>query len=51
MLCYTSTRQLKIEKFKTSFEINIEKCIANRWVRLENGLPWDNLAKVYYSNV
>jgi len=51
MIRYTSTGQLKIEEFKTPFEINIEKHIDNRWVRLANSLPWDNLAKVYYSKM
>jgi IS5 family transposase len=51
MIRYTSTGQLKIEEFKTPFEINIEKHIDNRWVRLANSLPWDKLAKVYYSKM
>jgi len=51
MVRYTSTGQLKIEEFKTPFEINIEKHIDNRWVRLANSLPWDSLAKVYYSKM
>jgi len=51
MIRYTSTGQLKIEEFKTPFEINIEKHIDNRWVRLANSLPWDSLAKVYYSKM
>jgi len=51
MIRYTSTGQLKIEEFKTPFQINIEKHIDNRWVRLANSLPWDKLAKVYYSKM
>lgn len=49
MIRYNSTQQLSIEEFRTPFEINLDK--NNRWVKLAQLLPWDELAQVYYSKM
>lgn len=49
MIKYNSTQQLSIEEFKTPFEANLDK--NNRWVKLAQLLPWDDMAKVYYSKM
>lgn len=46
MIRYTPASQLKIEDFKTPFELNMDP--DNRWVKLSELLPWDELAAVYY---
>ena len=46
MIRYTPTTQLKIEEFKTPFELNLDP--DNRWVRLSKLIPWDELAHVYH---
>jgi len=49
MIRYNSTKQLTIEEFKTPFEIRIDK--GNRWVKLSEKMPWDELAAIYYRNM
>jgi hypothetical protein len=49
MIQYTSANQLTIEEFKTPFEINLDK--NNRWVKLAQIIPWDDLARIYYRNM
>ena len=49
MIQYKSTKQLSIEEFRTPFEIKLDK--NNRWVKLAQLLPWDELAQVYYSRM
>jgi hypothetical protein len=46
MIRYTSQKQLTIEEFKTLFEIKLSR--ENRWVKLAEALPWDELAKIYH---
>lgn len=45
MLKFKSTKQLRIEEFKTPFELKISS--DNRWVRLSSIMPWDYLVKIY----
>ena len=49
MIKYISSKQIKIEEFKTPFELKIDK--ANRWVKLSEKTPWDALANIYYRNM
>ncbi len=49
MIRYNSCNQLTIEEFKTPFEIKLDK--NNRWVKLSQEIPWDDLAKIYYKNM
>lgn len=46
MIRYQSSKQLSIEEFKTPFEIKLDK--DNRWVKLSQIIPWDDLASIYY---
>lgn len=49
MIRYNSAKQLTIEEFKTPFQIGIDK--ENRWVKLSEKVPWDELADIYYRNM
>lgn len=49
MIRYKSTKQLSIEEFRTPFEINLDK--NNRWVKLAQILPWDEMARVYHQQL
>jgi hypothetical protein len=49
MIRYTPTSQLKIEEFKTPFELKLDA--DNRWVKLGQIIPWDQLAAIYYGNL
>lgn len=49
MIRYKSTKQITIEEFKTPFEINLKK--DNRWVKLSEIIPWDELAAIYFHNL
>lgn len=49
MIKYTSTRQQKIEEFKTDFELTINP--KNRWVLLSSITPWDNLVGQYIKSL
>lgn len=46
MIRYQSNKQLIFEEFKTPFQIKLDK--SNRWVKLADALPWDELASIYY---
>lgn len=46
MIRYKSIKQLSFEEFKTPFQIHLDK--GNRWVKLGDSLPWDELAEIYY---
>lgn len=46
MIRYKSQNQMRIEEFKTPFEIKLSQ--ENRWVKLARVLPWDELAKIYH---
>jgi len=45
MIKYTSNRQIAIEEFKTPFRLGLDK--NNRWVRMANEIPWDDLVSIY----
>lgn len=49
MIRYRSEKQLKIEEFRTPFEMKLQK--DNRWVILADKLPWDELANIYYRSI
>lgn len=49
MIRYTPTSQLKIEEFKTPFELRLDA--DNRWVKLGQIIPWDQLAAIYYGDL
>jgi len=49
MIRYRSEKQLKIEEFRTPFEMKLQK--DNRWVILADKLPWDELANIYYRSL
>lgn len=49
MIKYNSVKQLSIEEFKTPFEIKLDK--ENRWVKLAEQIPWDELAHIYYKSM
>jgi hypothetical protein len=45
MINYTPQSQLSLELFKHPFEGDLDK--NNRWVKMANLIPWDELASVY----
>lgn len=45
MINYNSTKQVILDVFKTDFEMNLNS--KNRWIKLSNQLPWDELVKPY----
>lgn len=45
MIKYTSSKQISIEEFIHPFGGTLSK--DNRWVKMANLLPWDEMAKVY----
>jgi hypothetical protein len=47
MIRYNSNKQINIEEFKTPFAKFCEKSNSNRWVKLANAIPWDELAGIY----
>ena len=48
MIRYTSDKQLPLSGFKTPFEVSLDE--NNRWVKLAQVIPWDELANGYYSS-
>lgn len=48
MIRYTSEKQLPLSGFETPFEVSLDK--HNRWVKLAQVIPWDDLAMAYYSS-
>jgi ribosomal protein S10 len=49
MINYQSTKQIKIEEFKTPFELKLDS--SNRWVKLSSIMPWDDLVSVYLKSL
>jgi transposase, IS5 family len=47
MIRYTSHKQLPLSGFETPFEVSLDE--NNRWVKLAQVIPWDELAVAYYS--
>jgi len=46
MIRYRSQKQLTLTGFKTPFETELNA--NNRWVKLSDCIPWDELAEGYY---
>ena len=49
MITYKSQKQLTLEGFETPFEVKLDP--NNRWVKLSQCIPWDELAIGYYQNL
>jgi transposase, IS5 family len=49
MIRYTSSKQLTIAEFDWPFETVLDK--DNRWVKLSECIPWDELAESYYQSL
>lgn len=49
MIRYTSENQLPLSGFETPFETTLDN--NNRWVKLAQIIPWDELANAYYSSL
>jgi hypothetical protein len=49
MITYKSQKQLTLEGFETPFEVELDA--NNRWVKLSQCIPWDELASGYYQNL
>ena len=49
MIRTTSSKQLTIAEFDWPFETALDK--NNRWVKLSECIPWDELAESYYQGL
>jgi len=49
MITYKSQKQLTLEGFETPFDVKLDA--DNRWVKLSQCIPWDELASGYYKNL
>jgi hypothetical protein len=49
MIRTTSSKQLTIAEFDWPFESTLDK--NNRWVKLSDCIPWDELAESYYQGL
>jgi hypothetical protein len=49
MIKYTPATQLTLEGFEHPFERDLDP--ANRWVKMANMIPWDELAAIYARNL
>jgi hypothetical protein len=49
MIKYSSNKQISIEDFTLPF--SGELCEDNRWVKLANNLPWDEMVSIYAKNM
>ena len=49
MYTYNSENQLKIEDFKTDFELLLDP--RNRWIQLSSITPWDDLVSEYIKSL
>ena len=49
MVKYKSARQLSFSDFRTPFEQGLDG--NNRWIRLANQIPWDDLARIYVNSL
>lgn len=49
MIRHTSDKQMPLSGFETPFESTLDE--NNRWVKLAQIIPWDELAEAYYSNL
>jgi hypothetical protein len=49
MIRYKSQKQMTLDGFETPFQIALDK--NNRWVKMSNCIPWDELALGYYRSL
>jgi len=49
MIRYHSNRQLRFEFFESPFQSQLDS--TNRWVKLSESLPWDELARIYHRSL
>lgn len=49
MIRYTSQEELKKEGYELPFEGKLDP--NNRWVKLADGMPWDEMAKIYMESL
>ena len=49
MIRYQSQKQLSLEEFDWPFQTALDK--DNRWVKLSEWIPWDELAEGYYAGL
>ncbi len=49
MIRYCSQKQLTLDGFETPFQTALDK--ENRWVKLSEYIPWDELAEGYYQGL
>ena len=49
MIRYSSQKQLTLPGFETPFQTALDQ--NNRWIKLSECIPWDELAEGYYQNL
>jgi hypothetical protein len=49
MIKYTPACERKLSLFKTPFEQKLDQ--ENRWVKMAEVVPWDEMAKVFFSRM
>ena len=49
MIRYISEKQTPLPGFETPFEVELD--LDNRWAKLAQIIPWDELAMAYYSTL
>ncbi len=49
MIKYSSNKQISLKEFTLPF--GGELCEDNRWVKLANNLPWDEMVSIYAKNM
>jgi len=49
MIRYRSEKQLSLEEFDWPFQVKLDD--QNRWVKLSDVIPWDELAEGYYQGM
>ena len=46
MIIYTPASERKLSLFRTPFEQELDP--SNRWVKMADLVPWDDMAKVFF---
>ena len=49
MIRYQSQKQLSLTEFEWPFQVAFDE--TNRWVKLSQCIPWDELAEGYYQSL
>ena len=49
MIRYRSHKQLTLDEFDWSFQVALDR--NNRWVKMSECIPWDELAEGYYQSL